>query len=446
MAVRPSLEVSSLEKALKSNKALQLTIYEDLERLACRKAENRSTAARLTLQLTQHWKETSVGVAQQPPGNPYRRWNRLFFVGPDGSTPEPNTDTHRRRKLEGSTFFYHLQPPWSTEETKALTAIVKELQQQRTGSENIDFEEVSRLMHQKWIGKASTHKYHLRAASSPRTADECKIHHQSLTKKKSSPFSKEESLSILEQVHLQAGNPDWESIADSLPTERSAWECLVAYQTKLKPAQPQPWTPAQDELLFKYIAASGPQLVVDGAQVMHLASRLFPSKSRTQISTRINQSLLNPNLRHDRWTDEEERKLAICMKVYKNSSRDLSLASTHLPNRATKSVADKWHRSLNPEYSSRPFSKNDDDALMDALRKEGCLGWTELSRKYFPDRHPQRLHSRWSEIATDDDILARSGDALVRERTKRSGRSSFEGDGVFNADDFIVQVKKKPKL
>jgi hypothetical protein len=80
-------------------------------------------------------------------------------------------------------------------------------------------------------------------------------------------------------------------------------------------------TPAEDQLLLQYMAASGPQFVVDGDAMVHIAAHLLPGRSRKQVLARVNQSILNPNLHRDAWSEEEERRLAICMKVYCDKER-----------------------------------------------------------------------------------------------------------------------------
>lgn len=435
---------SNLEQALQSNLALQAAVVTELEQLAQKKADNRRTAARLTQELSRTWEKSDAALTSAPPvpTNSYRQWKRHFFIGKDGSKPEPNPDVVRRRMLENETFFHHLQPPWSTKETKALEALVKQIESVSTASSTVetDFIRVAQLLNES-LGRPAD------SILKPRTALECQMYTH--VHRKVPPFSKEESRIIFEKVHLQKdGYPDWQAIAESLPNDHTAWECLVAYQTKLCPTmqQQQAWTPAEDQLLLQYMAASGPQFVVDGDAMVHLAARLLPGRSRKQILARVNQSILNPNLHRDAWSEEEERRLAICMKVYCDTPNDLYRAAAHLPHRANKSVVEKWARSLNPEHSSRPFTKQEDEALVEAARANPEQGWTELARRNFPDRHPQRIAARWSEHASDQDILARSGESIVKKRAKRSLAGNADEDARLNLDDFIVlQVQKKSK-
>lgn len=440
---------STLKDALESNLTLQSVIDAELKKIAKEKAENRRSAARLSRSSLECKTPASLPPPPAPLNAGSRLWKRLYFVGKDGSTPDPNPDTVRRRELEAKTFLHYLQPPWSAKETKELQAVVKEMSMDKqqvatadnsstaptTDDDGIDFVKVAEILKERSTLVAAE------STQQPRTAQECRVRYEHNLEPKRVPFSKAESRKISEHVHLHNGYPDWQVVADSLPNNRTAWECLVAYQTKLRPAKHSDWTQQEDQLLLRYVAAAGPQFVVDGGPMIHLAARLMPDRSRKQILIRVNQSILNPNNSHDAWSDDEERLLALCMKVYSNTPNGLYRASMHLKNRSNRSVADKWQRSLNPEYKIRPFTKEEDATLMQVARANPKMGWTELSRQYFRERHPQRLSARWSELANDQDILARSGESLVSKQGSKKRR--VDDEARLELDDFVVHIQKK---
>ncbi|KAL7560679.1 hypothetical protein ACA910_001360 [Epithemia clementina (nom. ined.)] len=473
-----SFDKASYERALQSNRTLQLGIRERLPSIARRKAQNRQTKAALVGQFMVSQELPIITSTPAAAAKHVARWDRCFFRGSDGAIPDANHDSKDRRQAETTTFLRCNNHPWSSSELKLLRAVLNESRiiQQHENNQNDTIKRKRRSSNSN--KEVYTINYGLVAQTLSakkqgllvRSADECRLAHMGLCE---SPFGKKERNDLFEvfsSLFKKPSDPskpndnnnyngrsnrstktDWKAVAAALNTNRSPWECFREYQLyqhdndpnkdqSSKQQQPkkqsksQPWTRLQDELLFKYVAAMGPQLVIDGHEIAHLRSgSFFRDKTKPQLFHRINQSLLNPNLKHDAWNEEEERRLALCMKVYsssassddndtddnqqlqktdqKPSSSTLStyFAATHIVGRSGTSVSDKWNRSLNPEYSARPFTKEEDKALLKVMRQHVEYGWVDIARQFFPDRHPHRLMNRWSEIATDEDIVRRCG-------------------------------------
>lgn len=76
-----------------------------------------------------------------------------------------------------------------------------------------------------------------------------------------------------------------------------------------------------------------------------------------------------------------------------------------LPNRSCKLVMDKWNRSLNPIYSTQPFTKAESDKLLKIVNEHAQIprDWKAIS-KHFPFRNPRSLSSRYSELSKDNEV------------------------------------------
>ena len=75
-----------------------------------------------------------------------------------------------------------------------------------------------------------------------------------------------------------------------------------------------------------------------------------------------------------------------------------------LPNRSGKLVMDKWNRSLNPIYSTQPFTKAENERLVSAVKENNVNSssdWKIIARM-FPLRNPRSLLSRYLELTKDD--------------------------------------------
>jgi hypothetical protein len=352
-SVNSEATAKSLERALKSNLRLQAELARRVETIAQKKASNRRLASRITSQIVSTWNE--IDEIRKPPEpiepkvrskkrkkgdeakesgegepkkysakkwnyDPYRKWTRRFFVDPDDDIPEPNEDVVKRRKLEEGKFFYHTtSPPWTKKEVQTLQSIVADkTKETNEGADSLDFDNVAQLLEE----QMKTDKNRLPTVK-PRSGADCRLKYTDT--RKQAPFSKEESMKVLEQVHLHNGAPPWPEVATSV--NRSTWQCLSTYKTKLTSSRSLPFTPSEDEVLLKIAAAAGPQFVLNIGVAADLAARFFPHRSPKQVLARMNSSLLNPNYAREVWSDEEERRLVLCMKVYRNTPFPLTRAA-----------------------------------------------------------------------------------------------------------------------
>lgn len=388
--------IKSIESAIECNLQLQTELARRLSMIAEKKASNRRLASRVTAQVVSTWNEldclkTPPDVTSVPkntssnrkknsdePSNdskkiyvgkkwkfdPYRKWTRRFFVDPEGSIPEPNDDIVKRRKLEEGKFFFHTCPPWSKKEEQTLVSIVTNMMKKCEKSfEDLEFDQVASALEErmKTVDKNSP------ATAKPRSGVECRLKYADAVKK--TPFTKAQSIKILEQVHLHNGAPSWPEVAAGV--DRSTWECLTTYMTKLSSSRGQPFTPAEDELLLKIVAAAGPQFVLNTGIAADLAARFFPDRSPKQVLSRLNGSLVNPNFAREVWSDEEERRLVLLMKVYRDTQFPITGAVVSL-----SCLLAMFTYSTIP-LSNGHFARFDITSLTDSLsrpRQQSCLG------------------------------------------------------------------------
>lgn len=363
--------------------------------------------------------------------NAYRRWERCFFVDPNGSIPESNADTIQRRAMEHGQIFFHTHPPWGHQERKDLKRIVRQqssgTSERDTSDENsIDWRNVADSLQSK-VTLSMT-----KDTKVPRTPEECRLVYCGLLSQ--TPFSKKESLATLEQIHSQDGRPSWRNIKLD---GRTTWQIFCNHQMKLSNTnKPGMWTIQQDEFLLKYLAAMGPQYVLSIAEACRISRDLLHDKSPKVIMSRANQTLLNPNLARSAWSTEEDMTVALCMKIYQEDANPLVPTGKHLPLRASQSITAKWHRSLNPQFSTLPWTPDEDQRLIQAAKNSGEKSWTDIAVA-FPDRNPRTIQARWTEVASSEDLLKKYGEAL----RKREARGT-----VLSAKDFVLNVKSIGEL
>ena len=504
----------ALEKAIAANKSLQSHLLAKLKKISELKRENRIKCLKINDALENHLRdeamkefgndeidfempETGKSVKCKQWINEDRKWKRRYFIDPDKCTPSPNTDEIQRRKWEGAlasgTYAYRFTA-WSKEESNLLITFAEEVrkeqqqqQQQQQQQENdqggddavivkdadIDFCEVAKRVKDKLAtikfssAQKTTlyhHNYSLQGTSrlqyTPRSWIDYRVKFlnalsPSINKQS---FTKEESLKIIEFLHKDKGNPNWAALAQELNTSRTPFQVFTHAQTKLYHSlrdlsHSSIFTRDEDELFFKFIAASGPQMVINSHTTTVMARRLFPHASGVQILNRANQSFINPQFINEKWSDEEERMLVMGMKVYGENAAPK--AALLLDNRASRMVTDKWTRSLNPCYNTQPFSETEDKALIAAVKKRNSKidNWNNIASK-FPTRNPRMIINRWMELGKREDVAKLHGNQFVRWGVKQIGRTVRKsrrkdgdtGEEVLTSSDFAVRFKKRQRI
>ena len=284
------------------------------------------------------------------------------------------------------------------------------------------------------------------------------------------------------------------------------YQCMVHYKTKLRTQPDGSFHPLEDELLLRYIAAMGPQFTWGKPQIADVASRLFPTKLSRRIHERTCHSQWHPLSKDSIWTKEEEQKLVLAMKIYSETECDadsrkesrssidndetkdegtgfsndqkqnarifleraaLRKASMHFhPYRQHYKVVKKWERSFSPRFSYKPFSKEEDVRLLEVVKSSAATTpFSEVAKKYFPDRSSDQLYQRWTKIAPDEDVVKKYVPTMVGRGLKRgllskefadNTRSNIEvtnedrskentitqnrSGALFDPSDFVVEV------
>ena len=179
-------------------------------------------------------------------------------------------------------------------------------------------------------------------------------------------ITKQESRFIHDLIsELGAGGKDvdWFEVASKLNDKlypnskmhrRTPWQCFKHYQSHLTKTA-LPWSSDEDELLLKYLAAHGSQFLFQGDGLARTNTNLFPFRNPNKLAIRSHSTLLNPNHVHDWWAEDEERKLALLMRAYSDTTLPLKQASqaAHFPHRAQALVSVKWNRSICPEMQRK---------------------------------------------------------------------------------------------
>ncbi|XP_042734751.1 snRNA-activating protein complex subunit 4 isoform X1 [Lagopus leucura] len=227
----------------------------------------------------------------------------------------------------------------------------------------------------------------------------------------------EEETERLKDVAAKHGYLDWQTVAQELGTNRTAFQCLQKYQAYNKDLKRKEWTRDEDKMLLELV-----QEMRVGSHIPYKKIAYYmEGRDSAQLIYRWTKSV-DPSLKKGPWTPEEDAMLLAAVEKY--GERDWYKIRTEVPGRSDAQCSDRYLKALHRDVKKGKWSLQEEEQLIDLVQKHGLGHWSKIAAE-LPHRTRSQCLSKW-KIMIGSKKRSRSVKRQHREESSSCSESSSE--------------------
>ncbi|XP_063266021.1 snRNA-activating protein complex subunit 4 isoform X2 [Prinia subflava] len=198
----------------------------------------------------------------------------------------------------------------------------------------------------------------------------------------------EEEIERLKEIAAKHNYLDWQTIAQELGTNRTAFQCLQKYQIHNKDLKRKEWTKDEDEMLSDLVQ----EMRVGNHIPYKKIAYYMEGRDSAQLIYRWTKSV-DPSLRKGPWTAEEDGMLMAAVQKYRE--KQWYKIRTEVPGRSDAQCRDRYLKVLHWDVKKGKWSPEEEEQLIELVQKHGVGRWAKIASE-LPHRTHSQCQSKWS--------------------------------------------------